>query len=32
LEEDAIEEMGSLIEETYWEMLEISFDKNKLKK
>ena len=29
LEEDAIEEMGSLIEETYWEMLEISFDRNK---
>lgn len=32
LEEDAIEEMGTLIEEAYLEMLEISFDKNKLTK
>jgi hypothetical protein len=32
LEEDAIEEMGSLIEEVYYQMAEISFDRNKSKK
>lgn len=32
IEEDAVEEMGTLIEDVYWEMLEISFDKNKTTK
>ena len=29
LEEDAVEDMGTIIEEVYYEMTEISFDKNK---
>jgi hypothetical protein len=32
LEEDAIEDMGTLIEEVYYQMAEISFDKNKATK
>lgn len=32
LEEDAVEEMGTLIEDVYWEMLQISFDRNKAEK
>jgi hypothetical protein len=32
LQEDAVEELGTLIDEVYVEMLKLSFDKNKLTK